>query len=169
MKNKLIIFIFPIILFANLLDDFKAKEYNKICTYQNYRLYKNNPKALSVIGFSCVKTDKLFLLPAISYFLRRNKIGRENGIYFLTLVLEKRIIYSYFFDSDKSIFYFNFPKTNYFLSEIFYAIKNKQIKKMNNLYIIQKDDITYQIYEKGTFLAIDEIKNNKIIKRHLFR
>ncbi len=170
MKNKLILLLLlPIILFANLLEDFEAKDYNKICTYQNYLLYKNHPKALSLIGFSCVKTDNLFLLPEISYYLRLSKIGRRNGIYFLTLVLEKRLIYSYFFDNDKSIYYFDFPKTDYFLSEIFYDIKHNKIKKAQNLYIIQQKNMTYQIYKKGTFLVIDEIKNDKLIKRHLFR
>ncbi len=169
MKNKLILMMLPVILLASLLEDFKAHKYAQVCTYQNYRLYMRNPKALSLIGFACVKSDNLFLLPEISYFLRTSKAGRKNAVYFLTLVLEKRLLYSYFFDNDKSIFYFDFPKTNYFLSEIFYAVKNKQIKKTNNLYIFQKDNVTYQIYKKGTFLVIDEIKNDKLIKRHLFR
>ena len=169
MKNKLLFMLFPLILFANLVDDFKAKQYDKICSYQNYLLYKNNPKALSLIGFACVKTDNLFLLPEISYYLRFSKQGRKNAIYFLTLVLEKRLIYSYFFDNDKSIFYFSFPKTDYFLSVIFNAIKNNQLKRIKNLCIIQKNNLTYQIYKKGTFLVIDEIQNEKLIKRHLFR
>ena len=167
--KKIISFLLPLLVFANVITDFKAKKFKKICSFKNYQLYKNNPDFLSLIGFSCVKTDNLFLLPKICYYLRVSKTARRNSVYFLTLVLEKRLIYMYFFDNDKSIFYFNFPKTDYFLSEIFDAIKNKKIQKRDNYYIIQKKNLTYDIYKKGTFLVIDEMKNDKLIKRHLFR
>ena len=167
--KKIIIFLFPLFLLANIVSDFQLKEYKKICVFKNISLYKNNPNLLSLVGFACVKSDNLYLLPTISYYLRKTKIGRENAIYFLTIVLEKRLIYSYFFDNYKNIFYFDFPQTNYFLSDIFRGIKNKKLIKYKNFYIIQENNKVYKIYKKGTFLVIDEIINNKLIKRHLFR
>jgi len=166
--KKIISLLIPFILFASIIDDFKNKNYEKICTVQNYKKYINNSKMLNLIGLACVKIDKLVLLTPISFRLRKDKISRKNSIYFLTLVLEKRLIYSYFFDGNRDIFYFSFPKTNYFLSDIFDAIKNKHFKKEGNIYIIQNKNKIYKIFKNGTFLEIDEYKNNKI-KRHLFR
>jgi len=82
--------------------------------------------------------------------------------------LEKRLLYSYFFDNNNDIFYFSFPPTNYFLSFVFDAIKKGNFTKEKNIYIISKGNKKYKVFKNGTFLEIDEIENNKI-KRHLFR
>jgi len=166
--KKIISLFIPFFLFANIIDDFKNKNYQEICTPQNYRKYVHNYKMLNLIGLACVKSDKLILLLPISYRLRKDKLSRKNSVYFLTLVMQKRLLYSYFFDGNKDIFYFSFPKTNYFLSDVFEAIKDKNFKKEQNIYIIQNKNKIYKIFKNGTFLEIDEIKNNKI-KRHLFR
>ena len=166
--KKIISLFIPFFLFANIIDDFKNKNYSEICTPQNYRKYVHNYKMLNLIGLACVKSDKLVLLLPISYRLRKDRLSRKNSVYFLTLVMQKRLLYSYFFDGNKDIFYFSFPKTNYFLSDVFEAIKDKNFKKEQNIYIIQNKNKIYKIFKNGTFLEIDEIKNNKI-KRHLFR
>jgi len=168
MKKTIISAIIPLILSANILADFKKAKYQQICTFEMFHKYLTKPKYLSIVGLACVKIDKLFLLPAITFRLRNDKMSRKNSIYFLTLVLEKRLLYSYFFDKNNDIFHFSFPKTNYFLSDVFNAIKNKQFKKESDIYIIQKNNKIYKVFKNDTFLEIDEYKNNKI-KRHLFR
>lgn len=166
--KKIISLIIPFMLFANILSDFKAGNYAEICNVKNFHKYLTNKQILNLIALACVKSDKLYLLPAISFRLRGDKVSRKNSIYFLTLVLEKRLLYSYFFDNNNDIFYFSFPKTNYFLSVVFYNIKNKNYKKKGNIYIIHSNDETYKVFKNGSFLEIDEFKNNKI-KGHLFR
>jgi len=164
--KKIISLLMPFLLFANILDDFKANK--NICSPENYRKYVKNYNVLSIIGLSCVKNDQLVLLLPISYRLRKSKISRKNSIYFLTLVLQKRLLYSYFFDGSNDIFYFSFPKTDYFLSDVFDAIRNKNFKKEKNIYIIHAKNKTYKVFKNGTFLEIDEYQQNKM-KRHLFR
>jgi len=168
MKKIFISIIIPLILFANIVDDFRKGNYDKICRYSVYKKYFNNYKMLNLVGLACVNSDKLVLLLPISYRLRKDKISRKNAIYFLTLVMQKRLLYSYFFDNNNAIFYFSFPRTNYFLSDVFEAIKNKNFTKENNVYIISTKDKIYKVFKNGTFLEVDEIKNNKV-KRHLFR
>ena len=166
--KKIISLLIPFILFASIVDDFKNKNYKKVCSVDNFHKYLDSNKVLNLIGLACVKSDNLYLLPAISYRLRGDKISRKNSIYFLTLVLQKRLLYSYFFDNNKDIFYFSFPKTNYFLSDVFDNIKNKNFKKEKNVYIISLKNKIYKVFKNGSFLEIDEYNKNKI-KRHLFR
>ena len=168
MKKIIISLLAPLFIFANIIDDFKAGKYDKLCTYETYSKYSYDMKSLSIIGLACLKEDKLLLLLPISYWLRKNKLSRKNSIYFLTIVLQKRLLYSYFFDESKDIFYFSFPKTNYFLSDVFNAIKNRQYVVKNNIYIIHTGNKIYKVFKNKSFLEIDEIENNKI-KRHLFR
>jgi len=168
MKKIIISLIIPFILFANIINDFKQRKYKQICTVEMFHKYLTKPKYLSIVGLACVKTDRLFLLPAITYRLRDDKMARKNSIYFLTIVLEKRLLYTYFFDNNNDIFHFSFPKTNYFLSDVFNAIKNKHFKKESDIYIIQEKNKMYKVFKNDTFLEIDEYKKNKI-KRHLFR
>jgi len=158
----------PFIMFANVIDDFKAGRYKKLCSFKTYSKYNHDTKSLTLIGLSCLKIDKLVLLLPISYWLRKDKLGRKNSIYFLTIVLEKRLLYSYIFDNSNDLFYFSFPKTTYFLSDVFNAIKNRNFIKEKNAYIIKINDKTYKVFKNKSFLEIDEIENNEI-KRHLFR
>ena len=168
MKNSLIlIFMVVNFLFANILTDFKNHNYNDICQIKNIENTKNE-KILSLIGISCVKIDKLYLLPFVIKRLKHTKIGRLNSIYLLTIYMQKKLLYSYFFD-NLNLNNFDLPDTDYLISHIFYEIKHNNYKKLGNIYIIQYDDEIYKVYKKGTKLFVDEYKNNKLIKRHWFR
>ena len=168
MKSKIFIFFLIVnIAFANILTDFKNKNYQKICNIKNINTIKNE-KLLSLIGIGCVKIDRLYLLPFIIRKLKHTKIGRLNSIYLLTIYMQKKLLYSYFFD-NLNLSSFNLPDTDYIISHVFYEIKHNNYKKLGNIYVIQYGDEIYKVYKKGTKLFVDEYKDNKLIKRHWFR
>ncbi|WP_456489045.1 hypothetical protein [Caminibacter pacificus] len=152
---------------ADILKDFFEKKYNNLCTYQNIQKYKDE-NILSLIGFSCVKLDKIYLLPFITNKLKKTDIGRKNSIYFSTIYLQKKLLMAYFFD-NYSLDGFSFPKSDYILSVIFDKIKNHKYEKIGNIYIIDNGDIIYNIFKKEDKIVIDEIKGGKVIKKHWFR
>lgn len=168
MKIKIfLIFLITNLAFANILTDFKNQNYQKICNMKNIETIKNE-KLLSLVGISCVKIDKLYLLPFIIRRLKHTKIGRLNSIYLLTIYTQKKLLYSYFFD-NLNLSNFSLPDTDYIISHVFYKIKNHHFKVEQNVYIVKYNKEIYKIYKKGTKLFIDEYKNNKLIKRHWFR
>ena len=167
MKNKFFLFFLFIFLRANIINEYKNNEFNKICTFQNINTTKNE-KLLSIIGISCVKNDNLYLLPYIIAKLKHTKTGRKNAIYLNTIYMQKRLLYSYFFDKF-SLKGFDLPNTDYIVSKVFNKIKNKQYKKEGNIIIINLKKETLKIYTLKNKLIIDEYYKNDLIKRHWFK
>jgi len=122
---------------ADLINDYLNKNYHKICSFKNIKKYKNNEKALSIIGVSCIKIDNIYMLSYIINKLKNTDYGRKNVIYFLTVFMEKKLLYSYLFDGI-SLKAFSFPMTDYVLSVIFNAIKNNNFKKIGDLIIVEE-------------------------------
>ncbi len=169
---KIINFILALTLFlsANMLKDYLNKRYLQICNFSNLRKYAKNEKALSIMGDACIKTDNLFMLPYIAHKLQNTSIGRKNAVYFLTIYMEKKLICSFVFDNI-SFEGFSLPETDYFLSYIFEALKNKKYKKIGNKIVIKNKikNISYYIYKNKNRVYVDEFKDEKLIKRRWFR
>jgi hypothetical protein len=172
MKNKIVFFLIfiSVCVKADIIQDYLAKNYKKICNINNISKYKNNEKILSIIGVSCVKIDSLYLLPYIVNRLKHTPYGRKNSIYFLTIVMEKKLLYSFVFD-NLSLKPFSFPLTDYVLSAVFEAIKNGNYKKDGDVYVIndKTEGIVYKVYKQDDKMYIDEYINNKLIKRRWYR
>jgi DNA integrity scanning protein DisA with diadenylate cyclase activity len=169
--NKLLLGVIWLnILKANLVQDYLSKKYDNICSFQNIKKYKSNEKALSIIGVSCIKIDNIYLLPYIIKQLRKTSSGRKNAVYFLTILMQKKLLYSYLFDNI-SLKFFSFPMTDYILSKVFEAIKNREYKKIGNLIVIEdaENKKTYNLYKKSDKMYIDEFKDGKLIKRRWYR
>ena len=168
MKNKLFFLLLSVcFIYAGVLDDFKNKNYSIICNIKKINSITDE-KVLSLVGISCVKTDRLYLLPFIIKKLKHTKIGRLNSIYLLTIYMQKKLLYSFVFD-NLNLDSFNLPDTDYIISHVFYKIKRKEYKKLGDKLIINYNGETIKVYKEGDKLFIDEYKNNKLIKRHWFR
>jgi len=166
--NRLIFVVFITLLYGDIKKDFFSKNYSKVCSVKNIYKYKNNDKILSIIGKACLNIDSIYLLPKISKFLIHTKEGRLNSLYFLTIVLQKRLTYNYLFDGI-SLNGFNLPMTDYLLSYIFHKIKNNQFVKKENKIIIKKRNITYIVYRKKDKMFVDEYKDNRLIKKRWYK
>jgi hypothetical protein len=155
---------------ADLVQDYLNKNYAKLCTFKNVTKYSDNEKALSLIGVACTKIDNIFMLPYIINRLITTDYGRKNSIYFLTILMEKKLIYSYLYDNI-SLKSFSFPMTDYVLSYIFEALKEKNFKKKGDIIVIENKQkgVVYNVYKKDDKVYIDEIKNGKLLKRRWYR
>jgi len=155
---------------ADIVSDYLHKDYKKICTFSNIEQYKWNEKALSIIGESCVRIDSLYLLPFIVNKLKHTEYGRKNSIYFLTIVMQKKLLYSFVFDGF-SLKAFSFPATDYILSKIFMFVKNGKYTKEGDTYVMydEKSSKTYKLYKSGDKMYIDTYQNGTLIKRRWFR
>jgi hypothetical protein len=155
---------------ADIVNDYLNKKYKEICSFNTIKKYKSNEKALSIIGVSCIKTDNIYLLSYIINQLKHTNYGRKNSIYFLTVLMEKKLLYSYLFDG-LSLEAFSFPMTDYVLSYIFDAVKCGKYKKVGDLIVIKNEDenTTYHLYKKSDKMYVDEYKNGKLIKRRWYR
>jgi len=167
-KKIIISIMFFSFLKADIIKDFLSKNYEKICTYKTIDMYMKDDKALSIIGLSCLKLDKLYMLPYVFNKLKRTKKGRKNGIYFLTIYTQKKLLYSYLFD-NLSLDAFSLPETDYILSKVFWAIKLKDYKKEKDKFVIIIDEKRVYVYKKEDKFFVDEYKENKLIKRHWYR
>jgi hypothetical protein len=165
-RFSILIFLFAF-MNASIINDYKNKMYDMICNYKKLKQYKKNEKILSIIGESCIKLNKLYMLPYIIKLLKHTKIGRRNAIYFLVIYNEKKLLYSFLFDNF-DISSFNFPKTNHILSLVFEAIKNKHYKKIGEIYLIKKDNLTIKMYKENNKMIIEEF-DGKNIKGYWFR
>ena len=166
--NRFIFLFFITLLYGDIKKDFLNKEYSKICTLKNIYKYQNNDKILSLIGKACLNIDAIYWLPRVSKFLVHTKKGRSNSLYFLTIVLQKKLIYNYLFDGI-SLDGFNLPMTDYLLSYIFHKIKNNQFVKKGNKIVIKKGDITYMVYRRKDKMFVDEYKDNRLIKKRWYK
>jgi hypothetical protein len=165
-KFSILIFL-SIFLNASIIDSYKNKNYENVCNYKNIIKYKNNEKILSIIGDSCVKINSLYLLPYIINYLKHTSVGRKNAIYFLVIYNEKKLLYSFLFDNF-DISEFSFPKTYYILSSVFDAVKNKKYKKIGDIYLIKKNNLTIKMYKENDKMIIEEFNGIKT-KRYWFR
>jgi len=165
-----IIIISAILLSASVIDDYKHKRYEKICTFTILKKYIKNEKILSIMGDACIKSDNLFMLPFIVHKLKNTPVGRKNSIYLLTIYMQKKLICSFVFDNI-SLKGFSFPDTDCFISFIFKALQNGRYKKINNKFIIynKPENITYYIYKKDNRIYVETYKNKKLIKRRYYR
>jgi DNA integrity scanning protein DisA with diadenylate cyclase activity len=169
--SKIAVFLLLVnVLNADIVQDYLDKNYKKICSFKNIKKYKSNEKALSIIGVSCTKVDSIYLLPYIINELKYTNYGRKNAIYFITILMEKKLLYSFLYDNI-SLDAFSFPMTDYVLSKIFDAIKHRRYKKIGDLIVIEdkKSKTTYNVYKKNDRFFIDEFKNGKLIKRRWYR
>ncbi len=168
MINK--IFLFLILLFvslkADIINEYQNNEFSKICNFENVNTIKNE-KLLSIVGISCVKTDNLYLLPYIIAKLKHTKLARQNAIYLNTIYMQKRLLYSHFFD-NLSMKGFELPNTDYIISIVFNKIKNKEYKKEGNITIINVKNKILKVYKQQNKLIIDEYINKLLLKRHWY-
>ena len=153
---------------ADILKDFVNKKYNEVCNYKNVLQYTKNEKILSIIGFSCLKIDKLFVLPAVVKRLKKTSLGQKNAVYFSTIYLQKKLLLAHFFD-NYPLDGFNFPKSDYLISVVFDHIKSRNYTKEGDKFIINTENASFVVFKDKDKLVINEVFEGKVLKNHWFR
>jgi len=158
-----------------LIKYYQTGDYKKVCTYgiKIFNKLKQDEDLVSMYGISCLKSDYIDRLTVPSVILKKSKSGRKNAIYFLTILLQKKILVNSLFDNFQ-ISNIKLPDTNYILSKIFRLYQEKRYKKNGNELIFKDPSNKNKTYKliliKGKIPKIKllELINNKIVNRHLY-
>jgi DNA relaxase NicK len=171
---KKILFILPILLFSfDLQKEFIKGNYDKVCKVGVKEVINgkidHNEDLMSIAGVGCAKSNQILYLPLFIKRLKKTKIGRINAIYFSVLILQKKLLYSYFMDGTDVSFY-KLPITDHPLSIVLYNISVNNFKKDGNKLIIEYKDKTYEVYKKDTRVFVDIFdKKHHLIKSDWYR
>ena len=154
----------------NILEDYKNKDYKKVCL-ESASFYKNggkNEKLLSIIGDACSKVDYINPLGYMVRGLISTPEFRENGSYFATLVLQKKLIYQ-FMNDRIDLKNLRLPRSGHVLSIVFENLVKNNYKEKNNVITIVTGKREFKVWidnKKKRVVHIDEYKNGNKIKMH---
>ncbi|WP_458701616.1 hypothetical protein ACKGJI_05685 [Sulfurospirillum sp. 1307] len=167
-------FLLHVALFAytheDIINDYKEQRYKDICL-KSAKFYKNaekNEQILSIIGDACARIDYINPLGYIVRGLISTPEFRQNGSYFATLVLQKKLIYQFMHDKI-DLKNLRLPRSNHTLSIVFENLVKKNYKKEDKKFIIKLKEKEYRVYlgdEAKRVVHVDEYKDGKIIKKH---
>ncbi|MEO1953616.1 MAG: hypothetical protein ABGW74_02810 [Campylobacterales bacterium] len=176
----LILFIITTILYANsekrMYNLYQHKKFSKACDtgFYNISKYSKNENFVSLYAFSCLKADQIDRLALAITKLKKTKESRKNAVYFSIILMQKKLLYYALIDGF-NLSKFNFPSTKHIISKVFDFYAQLNIDKVQKYYIFQdKNDklLKYKLYLLDTKdlkkMIIEEIYNNKLIKKHSY-
>ena len=180
MKKSLIVYlVLSVMSFAygysknDLLLDYQNGQYQKVCSVWSELIVaqERDENIFTAVGDACAREDSINSLCNVIKYLVSTKEHRESGSYFATLVLQKKLIYQFMLDGI-SLKELKLPRTDHLLSKVFEQLsaQNYVIDEDKNV-IIQTPEIIYAIWldeSKPRKMYIDEMKDNKLVKRHWF-
>jgi len=176
----IIILSIAIILYANTQQKmyklYKDARFVEACNIglKNFSKNDSNEDYISLYAFSCLKADYIDRLNLPITKLKYTTEARANSAYFSIILMQKKLLYHALVDGYK-LSSFNFPSTDHIISKIFDFYTNLENQDVKSSYIFQdKNDklLKYKLYllrgEGLNKIIIEEIYNNKIIKKHKY-
>ena len=158
--------------YTELLRDYEAKNYEKVCSNGSVFLIKNdkNENILTAIGDACAKIDAINPLGNVVKNLISTPENRESGSYFATLVLQKKLIYQFMHDGI-NLKELRLPRTEHVLSRVFEELaKGNYTTKENKVEIVTPamDYLLWLSNDEPKKVYVDELKNGQLILRHWY-
>ncbi len=156
----------------DVMKDYKAKKYKVVCL-KSAVFYKNaekNEKILSIIGDACAKIDYINPLGYIVRGLISTPEFRENGSYFATLVLQKKLIYQ-FMNDGIDLKNLRLPRSDHTLSVVFENLVTKNYTEEDGKIIIKAGSKEYRVWisdQKKKVVNVEEYVDGKQIKIHWY-
>jgi len=177
MKKLILICLFlHVSLFAythdDVMSDYEAKKYKDVCL-KSAVFYKNaekNEHILSVIGDACAKVDYINPLGYIVRGLVSTPQFRENGSYFATLVLQKKLIYQ-FMNDGIDLKNLRLPRSDHTLSIVFENLVTENYTNKGGKIIIKTDSKEYRVWisdAKKKVVNVEEYIAGEKIKTHWY-
>lgn len=158
--------------YNEVLRDYEAKNYEKVCADGSALLIKNdkNENILTAIGDACAKVDAINPLGNVVKNLISTPENRESGSYFATLVLQKKLIYQFMHDGI-NLKELRLPRTEHVLSRVFEELAKGNYTTVETRIEIKTPVMDYVLWLSDDMpkkVYIDETKNGKLIKRHWY-
>ncbi len=156
----------------DLIRDYRAENYKSVCT-KSAVFYKNlekNEEILSIIGDACAKIDYINPLGYIVRGLISTPKFRENGSYFATLVLQKKLIYQFMNDGIE-LKNLRLPRSEHVLSVVFEHLATYNYTKIGEKIVIKTDSKEYIVWissKQKRVVHVEEYQHGKKIKTHRY-
>jgi hypothetical protein len=155
---------------------YQDQKYTKACNL-GFRHFNKNDKDeeyISLYAFSCLKADFIDRLSIPTAMLKFSKEARANSAYFSVIMMQKKLLYHSLIDGY-DISNLNMPTTDHVLSKVFDFYTKLGKHKTKDLYIFKdkiNKNLSYKLYiiknERLSKMVIEELSDNKIIKKHLY-
>ena len=137
----------------NMWSYFTKKNYKQSCinmgkyVSHNYNRSVKDEDILNFYAYSCLKAGYISMLKTPIIKLNHSKQARSNAAYFSTIFYLKKIIYSMVLDGVdmKAV---SLPRVDYFLSNVFEALKTDKYTVINDRIIIKHNEYVYKIYKR---------------------
>lgn len=158
--------------YNDVLRDYEAKNYDKVCSQGNSFLIKNdkNENILIAIGDACARTDAINPLGVVVKNLVTTKENRESGSYFATLLLQKKLIYQ-FMNDDINLKELRLPRTEHVLSRVFEELAKGNYEQVDGKVEIRTPEMDYVLWlsdDSPKKVYIDENSEGKLVERHWY-
>ncbi|MDD5160354.1 MAG: hypothetical protein PHI47_09905 [Sulfuricurvum sp.] len=103
-----------------LFELYQKGMYNEACHY-GYSFFsqnENNEPFVSLVGFSCLKSDQIDRLSPVISTLSETPDARANSAYFSLILMQKKLLMRALYD-NQPIQNLKFPTSSYILSKVF--------------------------------------------------
>jgi len=181
MKIPFFLSIFFIFVNALSIDDiktdFREGRYELACESAGklFTKYNKNETYLNLFAYSCIKAGYLDRIFLSIVNLNNSKNGRENSLYYLTLLYQKNLIVSMILD-NKEYSSISLPKTDHILNKIFLKLKERNYTLKNGIYEIKDKPYMYEVGvirrggKNNLFINQYQGKNSEnLVKSYIFK
>lgn len=158
-----------------LFDLYQKGMYIEACNY-GYSLFskqEHNEPFISLVGFSCLKSDQIDRLSPVMSALAQTPEARANSTYFALIVMQKKLLMRALYD-NQSLQNLKFPSSNHLISKIFdLYIQNPKKSDIIKEYIDPTNPRqSYKVYTVQVnglkTLAIDEYYDKILTFHHVY-
>lgn len=179
MKLVIIFTLFVLQAWANngqkLFELYQKGAYSEACTF-GYRFFAPNQSDesyVSLVGFSCLKADKIDKLSPVMSALSQSPDARANSAYFALIVMQKKLLMQALYD-NKPIQNVKFPTSSHILTKVF-DLYTKNPKNSDTIKEYQDPTNGRQSYKLYTIqadgkksIAIDEYYDKILTFHHIY-
>ena len=158
--------------YDDVIKDYQAKRYKVVCLKSSASglIRTKDENILSMIGDACAKVDHINPLAHVIRGLISTPEFRENGSYFATLVLQKKLIYQ-FMNDGIDLTSLRLPRSDHILSVVFENLAKGSYTKEESKIVIKVDSKVFRVWitdTKKRVVVIDVYKNDKKIRTHRY-
>jgi hypothetical protein len=161
-----------------MVTAYKKGDFYHVCALglRYFSKIQKNEDLVSLYAYSCLKSDYIDRLAVPAMVLKRSKSARRNASLFMTLVLQKKLLYHALLDGI-DISNLVLPQTDHILSKIFLLYSQKKFKKDGKKYIFKDNKekgVKYMLFlepsknDKPIKMIIEKYKNGVLTEKHKY-
>jgi hypothetical protein len=158
--------------YDDVIKDYQAKRYKVVCLKSSASglIRTKDENILSMIGDACAKVDHINPLAHVIRGLISTPEFRENGSYFATLVLQKKLIYQFMNDAI-DLKNLRLPRSSHTLSIVFENLAKNNYKQEDGKIVIKLESKKYIVWitdAKKRVVHVDVYEDGQKIKTHWY-